>query len=70
MIGRDARHSVVSHGCDATEGKYTSLFGGTSSVSPIVAGAALLVESIIKTQRGEGYVLAAAVTEMPAGDVP
>lgn len=26
--------------------------------------------SIIKTQRGEGYVLAAAVTEMSAGDVP
>ena len=25
---------------------------------------------IIKTQRGEGYVLAAAVTEMPAGEVP
>ncbi len=26
--------------------------------------------SIIKTQRGEGYVLAAAVTDMSAGDVP
>jgi hypothetical protein len=39
-------------GCDATGRKYTSQFGGTSSASPIVAGAALLVESIVKTEKG------------------
>jgi serine protease len=39
-------------GCDATGRKYTNLFGGTSSASPIVAGAALLVESVLKTERG------------------
>jgi subtilisin family serine protease len=39
-------------GCDATGRKYTSAFGGTSSASPIVAGAALLVESIAKTEKG------------------
>lgn len=39
-------------GCDATRRKYTSTFGGTSSASPIVAGAALLVESIVKTEKG------------------
>jgi hypothetical protein len=39
-------------GCDATGRKYTSLFAGTSSASPIVAGAALLVESIVKTEKG------------------
>lgn len=39
-------------GCDATRRKYTNLFAGTSSASPIVAGAALLVESIVKTDRG------------------
>ncbi len=38
-------------GCDATTRKYTSLFGGTSSASPIVAGAAILVQSIIKTEK-------------------
>ncbi len=38
-------------GCDATHRKYTNTFAGTSSASPIVAGAALLVESIVKTQR-------------------
>ena len=38
-------------GCDATGRKYTNYFGGTSSASPIVAGAALLVESIVKTER-------------------
>jgi len=39
-------------GCDATGRKYTEQFGGTSSASPIVAGAALLVESIVKTEKG------------------
>jgi hypothetical protein len=39
-------------GCDATARKYTNQFGGTSSASPIVAGAALLVESIVKTEKG------------------
>jgi Subtilase family len=39
-------------GCDAAQRKYTDLFGGTSSASPIVAGAALLVESVVKTERG------------------
>lgn len=39
-------------GCDAAQRKYTNLFGGTSSASPIVAGAALLVESIVKTEKG------------------
>jgi subtilisin family serine protease len=39
-------------GCDVTGRKYTNLFGGTSSASPIVAGAALLVESVVKTDKG------------------
>lgn len=39
-------------GCDATRRKYTEVFGGTSSASPIVAGAALLVESVVKTEKG------------------
>ena len=39
-------------GCDAAQRKYTSTFGGTSSASPIVAGAALLVESVVKTEKG------------------
>jgi subtilisin family serine protease len=39
-------------GCDADERKYTELFAGTSSASPVVAGAALLVESIYRTERG------------------
>jgi hypothetical protein len=38
-------------GCDANGRKYTKLFAGTSSASPIVAGAALLVESIMKTEK-------------------
>lgn len=38
-------------GCDATGRKYTKTFGGTSSASPVVAGAALLLQSIIKTER-------------------
>ena len=39
-------------GCDADERKYTARFGGTSSASPVVAGAALLVESVYRTERG------------------
>ncbi|MBS2011709.1 MAG: S8 family serine peptidase [Deltaproteobacteria bacterium] len=42
-------------GCDATGRKYTNEFGGTSSASPIVAGAAILVESIVKTDKGCPY---------------
>ncbi len=38
-------------GCDATRRKYTNLFAGTSSASPMVAGAALLVESVVKTEK-------------------
>lgn len=38
-------------GCDATDRKYTNAFGGTSSASPIVAGAAILVQSIVKTDK-------------------
>lgn len=45
-------------GCDATGRKYTNTFAGTSSASPVVAGAALLVESIFKTERG--YAIAPA----------
>ena len=37
---------------DKLERNYTDLFSGTSSASPIVAGAALLVQSIVK-QRGQ-----------------
>jgi subtilisin family serine protease len=39
-------------GCDAHGRKYTALFGGTSSASPVVAGAALLIQSIVRTERG------------------
>ncbi len=39
-------------GCDAHGRKYTALFGGTSSASPVVAGAALLVQSVYRTARG------------------
>jgi len=39
-------------GCDAHGRKYTALFAGTSSASPVVAGAALLVESVYRTQAG------------------
>jgi subtilisin family serine protease len=39
-------------GCDATNRKYTKTFGGTSSASPIVAGAALILESVVKTSKG------------------
>ena len=39
-------------GCDAHGRKYTGLFAGTSSASPVVAGAAVLLESIVRTQRG------------------
>lgn len=39
-------------GCDVTARKYTSNFAGTSSASPIVAGAAMLLESISKTEKG------------------
>ncbi len=39
-------------GCDAHGRKYTALFAGTSSASPVVAGAALLVESAVRTERG------------------
>jgi subtilisin family serine protease len=38
-------------GCDATDRKYTNAFGGTSSASPIVAGAAIVVQSIVKTDK-------------------
>ena len=39
-------------GCDAPQRKYTARFAGTSSASPIVAGAALLVESVARTEDG------------------
>ena len=39
-------------GCDATGRKYTNTFAGTSSASPIVAGAAILLEGIARTERG------------------
>ena len=39
-------------GCDADGRKYTAVFAGTSSASPVVAGAAVLVESVVRTQRG------------------
>ncbi len=39
--------------CDANDRKYTRLFAGTSSASPVVAGAALLVQSVYKTQTGK-----------------
>ena len=39
-------------GCDAHGRKYTALFAGTSSASPVVAGAAVLVESVYRTRRG------------------
>jgi subtilisin family serine protease len=39
-------------GCDAHGRKYTGLFAGTSSASPIVAGAALVVQSVVKTRTG------------------
>lgn len=35
-------------GCDADGRKYTGLFSGTSSASPIVVGAALLVQSVLE----------------------
>src|SRR5688572_29630820 len=38
--------------CDAHQRKYTRHFSGTSSASPVVAGAALLVQSVVKTERG------------------
>ncbi len=38
-------------GCDVTARKYTEQFGGTSSASPIVAGAAILVESVYETEK-------------------
>jgi len=38
-------------GCDAHGRKYTAMFAGTSSASPVVAGAALLVESAYRTAR-------------------
>ena len=38
-------------GCDATGRKYTGNFGGTSSASPIVAGAAIILESVMKADR-------------------
>jgi subtilisin family serine protease len=37
--------------CDAAQRKYTSRFAGTSSASPIVAGAAALVQSVAKVGR-------------------
>lgn len=39
-------------GCDAHGRKYTALFSGTSSASPVVAGAAVLVESAYRAERG------------------
>jgi subtilisin family serine protease len=39
-------------GCDAHGRKYTGLFSGTSSASPVVAGAAVLVESVYRSERG------------------
>ncbi|HTM22232.1 MAG TPA: S8 family serine peptidase, partial [Kofleriaceae bacterium] len=38
--------------CDASRRKYTAQFGGTSSASPVVAGAALLVQSVARTVVG------------------
>ncbi len=39
-------------GCDAAQRKYTNLFAGTSSASPVVAGAAVLIQSVSKTRAG------------------
>jgi subtilisin family serine protease len=39
--------------CDAVARKYTNAFGGTSSASPVVAGAAIALQGIHKARTGE-----------------
>jgi subtilisin family serine protease len=39
--------------CGATDRKYTNNFGGTSSASPVVAGAAILLQSVYKKETGK-----------------
>jgi subtilisin family serine protease len=39
-------------GCDAPARKYTARFGGTSSASPVVAGAVLALQGVHKAKRG------------------
>lgn len=45
--------------CDANDRKYTARFSGTSSASPVVAGAALLVQGVARRLHGCGLEPAA-----------
>lgn len=41
--------------CDATDRKYTDEFGGTSSATPVVAGAVLTLQGILRARATEVY---------------